>query len=243
MAGQGWPVSKVLKPWAPLPGAWRNGNTDDKHRAPRCILPNQGFDVIQACDGADDGETRVRASEQATYRPKKSDSSVMTTGLRTSPLGTDSQRLFVHYNSHSSRPSPDTHAMLLFNLFRHSKDTLEIKAGEALMREGESGENMYVLIEGQALIEYRGMCFAEIGPGDFVGELAVIDHSPRMASVIARTDCRFVPINRKRFEYLVAETPLFSLEIMRVLAQRLRRTDELHAGREENSPSVAGSMV
>ncbi|MFM8444844.1 MAG: Crp/Fnr family transcriptional regulator [Methylococcus sp.] len=128
--------------------------------------------------------------------------------------------------------------MLLYNLFRHSKDYIEIKAGEALMREGESGEDMYVLIEGQALIEYRGTCFAEIGPGDFAGELAVIDRAPRMASVIAKTDCRFVPITRKRFEFLIAETPRFSLEIMRVLAQRLRRTDELYAGREENSPSA-----
>jgi len=121
--------------------------------------------------------------------------------------------------------------MLLYNLFRHSQDYIEIKAGESLMREGESGEEMYVPIEGQAVIEYRGMRFAEIGPGDFAGELAVIDHSPRMASVIAKTDCRFVPVNQKRFEFLIAETPLFSLEIMRVLAQRLRRTDELHAER------------
>jgi hypothetical protein len=64
-------------------------------------------------------------------------------------------------------------------------------AADQDIREGESGEDMHVLIEGQTLIEYRGMRFAEIGPG----ELAVIDHSPRMASVIANTDGRFVPVN------------------------------------------------
>lgn len=133
--------------------------------------------------------------------------------------------------------------MLLYNLFRHSEEFIEIKAGDSLMREGESGEDMYVLIEGQAVIEYRGMCFAEIGPGDFAGELAVIDHSPRMASVIAKTDCRFVPVNQKRFEFLIAETPGFSLEIMRVLAQRLRRTDELHVGRNENTRPEDGSPL
>ena len=152
-------------------------------------------------------------------------------------------RWFVHYNIslHQSPSRCPTQDMLLYNLFRHSQDYIEIKAGEVLMREGDSGEDMYVLIEGQAVIEYRGMCFAEIGPGDFVGELAVIDHSPRMASVIAKTDCRFVPVNQKRFEFLIAETPLFSLEIMRVLAQRLPRMDELQAGREENAPSECGS--
>ena len=119
--------------------------------------------------------------------------------------------------------------MILYNLFRHSQDFVQIKSGDALMREGDNGDEMYVLIDGEATIEYRGMHFADIGPGDFVGELAVIDHSPRLASVIARTNCKFVPVSRKRFEFLVAETPHFAHEIMRVLAQRLRRTDELHA--------------
>ena len=117
--------------------------------------------------------------------------------------------------------------MIFYNLFRHSPEFLEIRSGEVLLKEGDVGEEMYVLIEGTAKIEYRGVFFAEIGPGDFVGELAVIDGSPRLASAIAVTDCRFVAVNRARFEFLVAETPNFALEVMRVLAQRLRRTDEL----------------
>lgn len=117
--------------------------------------------------------------------------------------------------------------MIFYNLFRNSPEFLEIKSGEVLLKEGDVGEEMYVLIEGTAKIEYRGMFFAEIGPGDFVGELAVIDGSPRLATTTAVTDCRFVAINRARFEFLVAETPNFALEVMRVLAQRLRRTDEL----------------
>lgn len=117
--------------------------------------------------------------------------------------------------------------MIFYNLFRHSPEFLEIRSGEVLLKEGDVGNEMYVLIEGTAKIEYRGMFFAEIGPGDFVGELAVIDGSPRLATTTAVTDCRFVAINRARFEFLVAETPNFALEVMRVLAQRLRRTDEL----------------
>ena len=117
--------------------------------------------------------------------------------------------------------------MIFYNLFRHSPEFLEIKSGEVLLKEGDVGEEMYVLIEGTAKIEYRGMFFAEIGPGDFVGELAVIDGPPRLATTTAVTDSRFVAINRARFEFLVAETPNFALEVMRVLAQRLRRTDEL----------------
>ena len=117
--------------------------------------------------------------------------------------------------------------MIFYNLFRHSPEFVDIKSGEVLLKEGDIGDAMYVLIEGAAKIEYRGILFAEIGPGEFVGELAVIDGSPRIASTTAITDCRFVAVNRARFEFLVAETPNFALEVMRVLAQRLRKTDQL----------------
>ena len=126
--------------------------------------------------------------------------------------------------------------MIFYNLFRHSPEFLEIRSGEVLLKEGDVGEEMYVLIEGTAKIEYRGMFFAEIGPGDFVGELAVIDGSPRLATTTAVTDCRFVAINRARFEFLVAETPNFALEVMRVLALRLRRTDELRLEQRTRQP-------
>ena len=127
--------------------------------------------------------------------------------------------------------------MIFYNLFRHSPEFLEIRSGEVLLKEGDVGEEMYVLIEGTAKIEYRGMFFAEIGPGDFVGELAVIDGSPRLATTTAVTDCRFVAINRPRFEFLVAETPNFALEVMRVLAQRIRRTDELRLEQQSKKPT------
>jgi len=127
--------------------------------------------------------------------------------------------------------------MIFYNLFRHSPEFLEIKSGEVLIKEGDVGEEMYVLIEGTAKIEYRGLFFAEIGPGDFVGELAVIDGSPRLSTTIAVTDCRVVAINRARFEFLVAETPNFALEVMRVLALRLRRTDELRLEQLSKKPT------
>jgi CRP-like cAMP-binding protein len=127
--------------------------------------------------------------------------------------------------------------MIFYNLFRHSPEFLEIKSGEVLLKEGDVGEEMYVLIEGTAKIEYRGLIFAEICPGNFVGELAVIDGSPRLSTTIAVTDCRFVAINRARFEFLVAETPNFALEVMRVLALRLRRTDELRLEEQSGQPT------
>jgi CRP-like cAMP-binding protein len=125
--------------------------------------------------------------------------------------------------------------MMFYELFQHDPHFLEIKSGEVLLREGDIGEAMYVLIEGQAKIERQGLFFAEIGPGDFVGELAVIDGSPRVNTTTAVTDSKFVVVDRKRFEYLVAETPGFALEVMRILALRLRRTDEMMMAAKERA--------
>jgi len=54
--------------------------------------------------------------------------------------------------------------------------------------------------------------------------LALIDDTPRSATVIARTDCQLVPVDRRRFQYMVSETPNFGLAVMKVLADRLRKT-------------------
>jgi len=55
--------------------------------------------------------------------------------------------------------------------------------------------------------------------------LALIDDEPRSATVVAKTDCRLVPVDRRQFEYMVQETPFFGLAVMKVLADRLRNTN------------------
>jgi len=117
--------------------------------------------------------------------------------------------------------------MLFYDLFRQSPTYVEIKQGEMLFDEGDAGEEMFVLIEGKAAIDLRGRRLAEIGPGEFVGELAVIEGASRLAKVTAISDCKFVAIDKRRFRFLVAETPNFALEVMRVLANRLRAVDEV----------------
>ncbi|HEU5100134.1 MAG TPA: Crp/Fnr family transcriptional regulator [Roseiflexaceae bacterium] len=61
------------------------------------------------------------------------------------------------------------------------------------------------------------------GPGGIVGEMALIDDRPRSATAVAATDCRLVPIDERRFTFLVQQTPMFALAVMRVMAERLRR--------------------
>ena len=59
-----------------------------------------------------------------------------------------------------------------------------------------------------------------------LGEMALIDHAPRAATATAIGDCRLVPISEKRFMFMIQQTPYFALQIMKVMAERLRRMNE-----------------
>ncbi|MGH9198948.1 MAG: cyclic nucleotide-binding domain-containing protein [Acidimicrobiia bacterium] len=110
------------------------------------------------------------------------------------------------------------------DLFRQSEDIETFKAGVIIFSEGqEAGGVMYVVQEGQVDILMRGECIDTIGPGTCLGEIALIDQWPRSATAVAKTDCKLVPINERHFKFLVQQTPHFALQVMRTMAERLRR--------------------
>ena len=97
------------------------------------------------------------------------------------------------------------------------------RAGEVVFPEGEPGDCMYIVKSGAVSLQQGGKELEEIGPGALFGEMALIDLGPRSASAIAVTDCELVSIEKRRFWYLVQETPYFAETVMRVMADRLRR--------------------
>ncbi len=117
--------------------------------------------------------------------------------------------------------------MNLAELFRHETDLLELSAGQTLFNEGEQDDTMYVLMSGTALIVVHDRVVETAEAGAIIGEMGMIDEGPRSATVVAKTDCKFVPIDRKRFNFLIQQTPNFALHVMRVIAYRLRRTDAI----------------
>jgi CRP-like cAMP-binding protein len=84
---------------------------------------------------------------------------------------------------------------------------------------------MFVVLDGQLEIKVADTVIDVVGPGSIFGEMALIDDTPRSASVVARTDCRLIEIDRRRFEFMVAETPYFALAVMEVMANRLRKAN------------------
>ena len=85
---------------------------------------------------------------------------------------------------------------------------------------------MYVVLAGEIELRRGGRAFETLNAGAIVGEMAMIDKAPRSATAIAKTNCKLVPVDEKRFEVLVAQTPNFALHVMRVIVDRLRRTTE-----------------
>jgi CRP-like cAMP-binding protein len=115
--------------------------------------------------------------------------------------------------------------MNLAELFSHETDLFEIAAGQTLFKAGDQGDVMYVLMSGAAEIVVNGKVVEQIEPGAILGEMAMIDSSPRSATVIAKTDCKLFSIAQQRFNFLVQETPNFAQHVMRIMAKRLRKTD------------------
>ncbi|NJN76160.1 MAG: cyclic nucleotide-binding domain-containing protein [Synechococcaceae cyanobacterium RL_1_2] len=116
-----------------------------------------------------------------------------------------------------------------FNLFKHATDYQTFKAGTLILQEQERyGEEMYIVKQGEVDIFLGQHLIETIGEEEPLGEMAMIEpQGIRSATAIAKTDCQLVPINQKRFMFLVQENPYFALELMKVLVRRLRKVDEI----------------
>jgi CRP-like cAMP-binding protein len=110
----------------------------------------------------------------------------------------------------------------LLSLFDDTADAERITAGSTIFREGDVADFMYVILEGEVGIGRGEEHYRTLGQGELFGELALIDDEPRSADAVARTDCVLVPVDERRFLFLVHETPMFAMHVMRVIAQRLR---------------------
>ena len=86
---------------------------------------------------------------------------------------------------------------------------------------------MFVVQEGEVDIVIGDFLLETVHPDGILGELSLIDQETRIASAIARTNCTLQSIDKRRFLFLVQETPIFALQVMKVMAERLRRVDLL----------------
>ena len=108
----------------------------------------------------------------------------------------------------------------LAQLARVSED-LEVPAGRVLCKEGEVGREFFVIIDGEAEVTKNGKRLATRTGGEFFGEIALLEDTPRMATVTALTPLRFFVLTRRDFRQLIRDNPGVELKVLQTLAHRL----------------------
>jgi len=100
-----------------------------------------------------------------------------------------------------------------------------VGAGEVVINEGETGNEFFVIMDGQAQVRRGGKKVATLGPGQFFGDLAVLDKAPRNATVTAETPMALLVLGQREFSALIEEVPGFAHKLLAGLAHRLREAD------------------
>ncbi len=117
--------------------------------------------------------------------------------------------------------------MPTFQIFNNEPEVRSFPAGEVIFAEGQaSNDLMYAVLDGEVDIVRQQTRLDTVLSGGVFGEMALLNQLPRTASAIAKTDCRVAVITAQRFTRLVSQSPYFALDMMRLLAERLRRNLE-----------------
>ncbi len=112
--------------------------------------------------------------------------------------------------------------MKIPNIFEADTLPETFPAGAIIFQEGQPGDEMFIVKDGEVELRVHGKSVETVTTDGFFGEMAVIEGGTRSATAIAKTDCTLMPVNAKRFEFMVHEVPFFAVEVMKVLSRRLR---------------------
>jgi CRP/FNR family transcriptional regulator, cyclic AMP receptor protein len=103
-------------------------------------------------------------------------------------------------------------------------DEIDLPEGKVLIKEGDTGREFFVLIEGTAEVARGGKKVASIGPGDFFGEIALISKTPRNATITTTSPVRALVITDRAFRQLLDHSPQIQIGVLSALAERLSPT-------------------
>lgn len=125
------------------------------------------------------------------------------------------------------------HTIPLFSRLRGSDlemlgqmtDEIDIPAGKVLMREGESGTEMFVIADGHVRVEHDGRTIAELGPGDWLGEMAILSEGTRTATATATEPTRAFVVAHREFHSLMDRLPSVRTSVLDCVAERIRRLE------------------
>jgi CRP/FNR family transcriptional regulator, cyclic AMP receptor protein len=106
-----------------------------------------------------------------------------------------------------------------------ASDEIDLPAGRVLCEQGTIGREAFAIVGGEAEVRRNNRKVATLGPGSYVGELALLDHGPRTATVVATTDIKVLVLGAREFSALLDDVPSISHKLMKALAHRIRELD------------------
>jgi CRP/FNR family cyclic AMP-dependent transcriptional regulator len=106
-------------------------------------------------------------------------------------------------------------------LARNAKE-VHHRSGAVLAREGESGLGFFLIVDGTATVSVSGKARRKMGPGDFFGEISLLDNGPRSATVTADTPVQLVGLTQWNFKRMVESSPAIATKMLKTMASRLR---------------------
>lgn len=104
-------------------------------------------------------------------------------------------------------------------------DLVDADTGKILVDQGDTGREAFIILDGTAAVRRNGRKVAQLGPGEYFGELALFDRGPRTASVVAETPMRVLVLSGRDFASVLDEVPSLTHKLLAALATRIRELD------------------
>jgi CRP-like cAMP-binding protein len=109
---------------------------------------------------------------------------------------------------------------------RKALEEVSVPAGKVLCEQGTIGREFFLIVDGQAAVRRNNRKAATLGPGQYFGEMALLDRRPRSASVVAETDMTLLVLGQREFNGVLDAVPALSRKLLAAMATRLRESDE-----------------
>jgi CRP/FNR family transcriptional regulator, cyclic AMP receptor protein len=103
----------------------------------------------------------------------------------------------------------------------------EVPEGRVIVEVGEMGSYLFIIVSGVAVVRRKGRTVATLNPGDFFGELSLLDRNPRSASVECKTDVGVLLLSYRHFSKLLDSTPTIGKKLLSSMATRLRESESV----------------
>lgn len=111
-----------------------------------------------------------------------------------------------------------------------ASDEITMKAGTLIVDQGQTGREAFVVLEGSVSVKRNGKKLGSFGPGTVVGELSLLDHGPRTATVLCETDCTLLLLDQRHFMGVLDDVPALAHRLLSSLAGRIRDLDRQYYG-------------